>query len=518
MNDLATTSTVRTPRSYDDDTFNTDGIESMTVTLPGRGLTKVSINTTKIQDKVFMIRALYSQIVALQESFGPYCAASFHVILPLVSFRYSNEIRATAAQTLSALFDASCRYSSFTANDWTLSKEILPKSLYGISEQLVKEEHHVDVECVYALAESLQVCCGTMFEFTRDDKDGTIHLTSNMSYADVETFIQNIVQTLTACLQRRGIICQTLNDGSCSGEDEQNELMLQLQQEENLLTPLVDSIGYTLKCYGPKFTSIFEQYVVPVLMPYCGSDSDVSSIDVRARLSVTCLLDDCVEYCGIDSAMKISPLLLPLILFGINDGNHNDSELTRASIYGIAQIARHTSVAQNFLANHAPFLIHHLYQRIASTTKDELSNEDDDTDVAVFENCISALASMILFDQAPFRNDFYAGKYNISLDSMILLFLSNLPFVVDDDEAMICYTGLCQMIETGTIPINAQNYNAVVHCVHNILESIADDADDDRELMILAERLGKIECVLQSSDYVATLKTNMSSPCSVIVQ
>ena len=489
----------------------------MTVALPGRGLTKVSINTTKIQDKVFMIRALYTQIAALEESFGPFCSTSFPVVLPLVCFPYSNEIRATSAQTLSAIFDTSCRYSKYTTNDWTLSKDMLPKSLRSLSEQLVKEEHRIDLECIYALAESLQVCCGTMFEVTRNDKDGVINLTSNLSYADVEIFTKNIVQTLTACLQRRAIICQALNDGSCSGDDERNEYLVQLQQEENLLTPLVDSIGYTLKCYGPQFASIFEQYVVPVLMPYCGNDSDLTSIDVRARLSVVCLLDDCVEYCGIDAAMKISPILLPLILFGINENNHSDSELTRASIYGIAQIARHTPVAQNLLSNHAPFLVHHLYQRIRSTTKDQLRNDEDENCLSVFENSISALASMILLDQAPFRNDFYGGKYNFPSDTTVLLFLSNLPLTVDYDEAMICHAGLCQMIETGSIPITSQSYDAVVQCIHNVLETITDDdADDDSDLMMLSQRLRNIQDVLQSSNYIAALKTNVSSPSSVI--
>ena len=237
MNDLATSSTSRTQRSHTD-TLQNDGVESMTVTLPGRGITKVSINTTKIQDKVFMIRALYTQIVALQESFGPYCSASLDVILPLVSFRYSTEIRATSAQTVFAIFDASCRYSSDVTNDWIFPKGILPTTLRIISDQLVKEEHQLDIECIYALAESLQGCCGTMFEFTRNDKDGTINLIGNMTYSDTEILIRNVVQTLTACLQRRAVICQTLNDGSCTGEDERNEQMTLLQKEENLLTPL----------------------------------------------------------------------------------------------------------------------------------------------------------------------------------------------------------------------------------------------------------------------------------------
>jgi hypothetical protein len=193
--------------------------------------------------------------------------------------------------------------------------------------------------------------------------------------------------------------------------------------------------------------------------------------------------------------------------------------VTRASIYGIAQIARHVTVAQKMLSDHAPFLIHHFYQRITSTTKDQLrNNNDDDHCLAVFENSISALVSMILLDQSPFRNDFYAGKFDIPVEGTILLFLNNLPLVVDYDEAMICHSGLCQMIENGTLPITAQNYNAVIQCIHNILESISDDTEADSDVMTLAQRLHTIHGVLRSSNYVATLKTNVPSPCSIIDQ
>ena len=69
--------------------------------------------------------------------------------------------------------------------------------------------------------------------------------------------------------------------------------MKQLQEEQQLLTPLVDSIGYTLKFFGASFVPIFEKYVMPVLGPKMEDQSDV-----RATLLAVCLFDDVVEHCG----------------------------------------------------------------------------------------------------------------------------------------------------------------------------------------------------------------------------
>lgn len=44
----------------------------MTVALPGKGLKKVTINTTKMQEKSLAARAVYEHASALGAAFGPY--------------------------------------------------------------------------------------------------------------------------------------------------------------------------------------------------------------------------------------------------------------------------------------------------------------------------------------------------------------------------------------------------------------------------------------------------------------
>jgi hypothetical protein len=49
-----------------------EGTESMTVALPGKGLTKVTINSTRMYEKAMAARAIYEHASGLQAAFGPY--------------------------------------------------------------------------------------------------------------------------------------------------------------------------------------------------------------------------------------------------------------------------------------------------------------------------------------------------------------------------------------------------------------------------------------------------------------
>src|SRR3569623_839509 len=86
------------------------GSESMTVALPGRGLTKVTIHTSKIQDKAIAIRALYEHAAALGAALGPWCQTCIDALGNLVQIKYSEVIRGVSAQTLAAVFEVACSY------------------------------------------------------------------------------------------------------------------------------------------------------------------------------------------------------------------------------------------------------------------------------------------------------------------------------------------------------------------------------------------------------------------------
>mgnify|MGYP003541725164 CR=1 FL=1 len=71
-----------------DDNNDNTGMENMTVAIPERGLTKVSINTTRNQAR----RAIYEHADAMEAAFGLHCQDFLDEFLLLVSFRYSPEV------------------------------------------------------------------------------------------------------------------------------------------------------------------------------------------------------------------------------------------------------------------------------------------------------------------------------------------------------------------------------------------------------------------------------------------
>lgn len=65
------------------DTGLNDGTECMTLSLPGKGITKIVVNTTKIIEKAQAARAIYEHAAALGPAFGPYAEVS-------LLYEYSN--------------------------------------------------------------------------------------------------------------------------------------------------------------------------------------------------------------------------------------------------------------------------------------------------------------------------------------------------------------------------------------------------------------------------------------------
>ena len=54
------------------ETDEEEGTSTMTLSLPGKGITKVTINTAKILEQAQTARAIYEHAAALGSAFGPY--------------------------------------------------------------------------------------------------------------------------------------------------------------------------------------------------------------------------------------------------------------------------------------------------------------------------------------------------------------------------------------------------------------------------------------------------------------
>lgn len=397
---------------YDEDA----GTESMTVALPGRGLTKVTINTSKTQEKAVAIRAIYEHAVSLGPAFGPYARAYLDVFLHLVRYKYSSEIRGTSAHTLSAVFEAACSFGD--SNGMDCPAQYLPLVTKALATQLVDEDD-TDREVLYALSEALSDVLYCVF--CRLEDHGA-SLLSQYSIADSEAVVKFCMAALVDCLKRRSKITSILAgaEGAIAGEDEKERCEQLLLEEEDLLTQSVDSVGYNLKFFRHEFVPIFETNVAPVLSPFLNVGADI-----RARVSAVCLFDDLVEYGGTAAASNVAPLLAVGAVAGLDDStNGSDTDLQRASIYGISQICRYapSSVLKPYERKIFPPLL-----SIVTQPKDACD------DRSVFENAVSALASLVLVGGSPFKDTKF-----VKVGTVVDIFLKSLPLVEDFDESKFC--------------------------------------------------------------------------------
>jgi importin-5 len=420
----------------------------MTVAIPGRGVVKVSINSTKIQEKAQAARAVYELSKAMGAAFGPWAQRSLDAFLPLVSFEYSAGVRSTAAQTVAAIFDAACEDGE--QGGMLLPQHYLPLLADTISKQIAVESP-TDLEALCALGDSLSEVLYIAHRYRKNCPD----ILSKYTMANADVSVNACMSALQACLERRFKLTSVIT-GPMTGNDEREEYNDLLRQEENLLTSLVDSVGYNLKFFGPAFLPLFEHYIVPELGPRL-----VSTVDVRSTISAVLLFDDCVEHCGSAGAAKYAPQLLQGILRAIPT---EDKDLLQAAVYGIAQIARKAATVISM------DVALPLVQKLLELTNIKKNKEDFPDHVYLLEISCSALASLTLF--GPWHD-----LKGISRDVLVQSFLSQLPIEQDEEEAKLCHAQLCTLIESGTVDL-ATHAGRIAEIIATILSLVVVDGED----------------------------------------
>jgi hypothetical protein len=404
---------------FDEDT----GTESMTVNLPGMGIKKLTLNTTQIQEKAQAIRAIYEHANAMRTSFAPFTKECVDALLPLVNFKYSPEVRTAAAQALGPVFDAACECAISSKADIHYVNISYASILLSIVQQIQLEDDD-DVETLSALADTMSTICFSGYTHKCADKDEHVAI---LSFSEAKNFVGELVKVMAACMEKRSSMIQFLTGTNSVrlDDDQKAEYKSVLLEEAEILTGVVDSIGYTLKSLKESFVPIFEEYICPVFGPLL---TVTQATDERARLAAVCLFDDCVEHCGKDAAARYSPMLTEGILQGLDDSTNNgDIELKGASVYGVAQIARHApkSTLKNVIGSITEKLL-----EIASSGNEE--TKEDYEISRLIENASSAIAALTLFQNSPFSNVPGAQKRNF-----MSIFLQNLPIREDEDEAKV---------------------------------------------------------------------------------
>jgi hypothetical protein len=431
---------------------------------------------------------MYEHAVALRGCFGSYSDICFQTFLPLLSYKFSAALPVASALTLSAVFDASSE-----SCDSSVPRKYFVQLVTEISRQLDSDQN--DHESRLGFAESLCDILRTVYLLEQDHRE---EILGACSIENLETLVRSAMSSMASCLERRKSTTLRLHDKDVLDGDDLNEFNNRLQLEQNLLTQLVDSVGYILKVTKEHFFPIFENVVFPVLSPYLQDE-----YDIRARLSAICLFDDAVEHCGSEAANKFASHLAAAAIIGLDDTtNKGDEDLKSASIYGIAQISRKTN--GDTLRPGAMRIVQQLVALI-NRPKEESENH------VIYENAMSCLASLILIGNAPFRTSGF-----VKHEDFVNRFLSSLPLREDVDEAKFCHSELCRLLETGQV-------NLISHCeslVRIIGETLAlvDEGEDIADTETCS-RFAEILIYLneQNTHGFGSMVSSLSNECQAAV-
>ena len=379
---------------------------------------------------------------------------------------------------LAPIFDAACAYgteSEVGGKPVTAQERQIPGQLFGtICNTIIKQlgEERGDPETMESLADALSEVTGSAFLSLVNGEPGR-HV-AKLKAAESRQMVNSLTQLVGECLERRSELFQGM--AAATDEDEVAEYEEALEGESDLLTPLVDSIGYTLKSGGQSFVPVFDSIIAPTF----GKMLSGASVDVKARFASVCLFDDCVEHLGRDCAVRHAPALLQGVMEGLDDGkNMGDIELKQACVYGVAQIARQAPHALTEVVG--PIL-----EKLMSIVGAGAPDEDG---VSLVENAVSALASMVVFKGAPFSATLSAANAAAVKETV----LNSFPLREDSTEAFFCHEKLADLIEMEDESCvgSAQNLSRILRIIAQVMQSASEG-----EPLANPATLSKFKCLM----------------------
>jgi hypothetical protein len=377
----------------------------------------VSLNTTQIQLKSQAARSVYEIASAMGVTFGPYTEPCLTSFIPLVGFKYSMEVRSTTSQALAPIFSSACENAvTGEARARSLPQQVFAPIVKSILQEIATAGTENDSEDIMddlvAMADALSEILFAAYHHKADNKWCIAVLSPN----DADEVTVKVIQLLQNTFMER--------QGFWSNDDNDEKMHIEacLSMSAQLIASLVDCIGYILKSNGVKFLKTFKDRIAPFLGPKLIRSTGGN--DKAAQHAAICLFDDCVEYCGPDAVAEYGKMLVPGIVEVLTtQRNSEDSdELVAAAVYGVSQLARHAPA--NLLVS---------VIGIVPSLLEIAACYQVDSDNALSEGAISALASLLLFPSAPFKT------FHTNVDSAKVLdvFLNAMPLRADETEAQV---------------------------------------------------------------------------------
>jgi len=382
-------------------------------------------------------------------------------ILPLLTDKHSPDIRAASSPALSALFQAYVHaYTSGFVPIETLSNAS-NQCLHGLLVSLAGEINSTSRQCT---AEAIRDILQTHFETGATDVDG-IHRNPvcNIPRENATELIPHLLARSKDALSRRQDKATAILQNQALDDEDRDACAVELEEEDDLLAVLTDSIGYLLKLQSESFMEVIERLVVGSYAPFL-SPSAPESLQALA----VCLIDDIIEYGGV-AAHKYILQCLPTFFRNLASGHQ---VLRQSSSYGIALVAKLTPDLLLPQIHTALPLLTALVK--APTAKDEEC--EGTTENALF--AIGFLCTNPIFRTVSWGEEFVSSV-------VVQLWLDNLPLTADPMEAKTTARLLCDVVvsrDTFVLGEDGRNMQQVGSLLRKMVDA-AKSAGEDAALI-----------------------------------
>lgn len=391
-----------------------EGMDSMTLELRGVGNIRFSMNTSVMEEITMATRTLFEYAEQLEGLFFPYVEDVASAVLPLISFKFNNQVRYSAACAAPRLLGAYITGLRDSGADTSAAMGLLEMALTPLLDAL-RDERDSDTRLgmAEALSDLLSVC---------RESGGGPDVPPTVFVPEGDAGVGRVVNVILQCfgesIGRREELAEQLAE---DGDEEALDALAEHEEiEEELSTYLIDALGYLIKTMREAFIPVMDGVVAPMITPMIAE-----GVPAALRVNGLCPYVDMIEFGG-EAATKYIAGVLPCLVAGIND-----------EAPGVRQVCSYGfGVALNAsLAECAGSVRDALLQMGAAVSREDAFDEDDRF---ASENVVSAIAKVLVA---------CAGRPGVDEAHLWPLWLSKLPIQEDEQEAQYCHSLLCDQVE-----------------------------------------------------------------------
>mmetsp|Transcript_3719 Transcript_3719/g.9358 ORF Transcript_3719/g.9358 Transcript_3719/m.9358 type:complete len:1094 (+) Transcript_3719:94-3375(+) len=385
----------------DEDDEDEEGIATVIVKTD-EGTTKVAIKTSALEEKATACNMLVCYFAELQEGMFPYIEHVAKIMVPLLSFLFSDEVRIAAAALMPELAKSAVVSLRSGLCDVGFVNNLLSFMFDKLIESVVEEpEVAVQSALVEALHESLSNggvgCLGAPEK--------------------VNATLKALADVTKEVLGRAMARAEAQKDEDFDDEEEETQ-QEEAERDDALLEEVSSALASLTKTHPEVVSEAFQTHV-EVFGKLVSSD-----LSNHRRIGI-CIVDEVLENMQHHGQRYLPQLLPPLVLY-CQDPN---PEVRQAAVFGLG-------VCAQFGGQSFSTMIGDVVPRILALINHPQARSDEV--VHATDNAVSALGKVIEFH----------GE-GIDRRQLMTVFLSYLPVTGDMEEGVQVHGRLCSFLDRG---------------------------------------------------------------------